>query len=81
MTLDELHALYLRQKVKNAVIAFDALSGGWVVEFKGAFGLAPLTDAKGCRVTFPHELAAEEAISWVGECPIQIENEQRHHEP
>lgn len=52
MTLDELHALYLRQQVKKAVIAFDALSGGWVAdEFKGAFGLAPLTDAKGCRAT------------------------------
>ncbi|MGL4204546.1 MAG: hypothetical protein ACRCRW_00220 [Aeromonadaceae bacterium] len=80
MTLDELHALYLRKQVKKAVIAFDALSGGWVVEFQGAFGLAPLTDAKGCRVTFAHELAAEEAISWVGECPIHIEDEQRHHE-
>ena len=72
MTIDDMQTLYQQQKVHEALVVFESLNGGWVVEFRTEYGDLPLTDGKGCRVSFDHELDAEEAISRIGECAVQI---------
>ena len=72
MTIDDMQTLYQQQKVHEALVVFDTLNGGWVVDFRTDYGDLPLTDGKGCRVSFAHELDAERAIAHVGDCTVQI---------
>ena len=67
MTLEELKARHQNQPWQEAVVLFDRLSMEWVVDFRGPDdGLHPLTDAKGCRVSFADEQVAEAAIAGMG---------------
>ena len=82
MTLEELKARHQNQPWQEAVVLFDRLSMEWVVDFRGPDdGLHPLTDAKGCRVSFADEQVAEAAIALVTpDCPIQLAQQQRSYD-
>jgi hypothetical protein len=81
MTLEELKVLHHSRPWQEAVVLFDRLSMEWVVDFRGPDeNLHPLTDAKGCRVSFTDEQVAEAAINLVGDCPIQFVQQQRSYE-
>ena len=47
MTIDDMRTLYQQQKVHEALVVFDTLNGGWVVDFRTDYGDLPLTDGKG----------------------------------
>ena len=82
MTLEELKALHHSQPWHEAVVLFDRLSMEWVVDFRSPDDvLHPLTDAKGCRVSFADEQVAEAAIALVTpDCPIQLVQQQRSYD-
>ena len=64
MTLEELKTRHHTQPWQEAVVLFDRLSMEWVVDFRSPDDvLHPLTDAKGCRVSFADEQVAEAAIA------------------
>ena len=80
MTLEELKTRHQNQPWQEAVVLFDRLSMEWVVDFRGPDdGLHPLTDAKGCRVSFADEQVAEAAIA-LAEAYAQY-GEYAHYEP
>lgn len=82
MTLHELKTLYEQDQLSQALVVFDLLSKGWIVDFKDPQGrLYELTDTYGCRASFETEMGAEEAVRLIGDCPIQIDKHQRLIEP
>ncbi len=82
MTLEELKARHHSQPWQEAVVLFDRLSMEWVVDFRSPDDvLHPLTDAKGCRVSFADEQVAEAAIALVTpDSPIQPVQQPRSYD-
>lgn len=81
MTSDELASLNHHHKLREALVTFDSLSMEWVVDFRtGEQDLFPLTDAKGCRVSFTDERSAEQAIARFSSCPVHIADHQRDYD-